>query len=388
MINFRILFFFTLLVVLLFTTYRFLRNRLLHPIENEQLKNTIRWGILLILLITIVPISLNKLVPSLYFQNWFRGLLYVSYLGIGFITLILSYFFAWVPLEKIWFYREDKKNKESKNFDPRRRHFFQNSINLGLLALTTGTSGLAESQIDQKPAIVKVPLEAKIPLDHKDLSFVQISDVHLGLSTDITFIDDLVDQVNALRPDFLAITGDMVDGNVFQLKDQVDKLMKIKTRYGIYFVSGNHEYYSNINEWYTYLKKLGIKVLHNQFEIINHHGFKLLIGGVPDYMTDPDSNPVKSISLLKERVDFKLLLAHQPMNYKEAQKAGYDLMVCGHTHAGQYWPATELIKIIQPFVSGMGSYKGLKVYVNSGTGYWGPPMRLATRSEITQFSFT
>jgi predicted MPP superfamily phosphohydrolase len=235
---------------------------------------------------------------------------------------------------------------------------------------------------------VEIPVPG-LPAALHGFTIVQISDIHVGTTIRRRYVEAIVEAVNRLRPDLVAITGDLVDGSVPELASEVEPLARLITRHGSYFVTGNHEYYSGVEPWLAELRRLGLKVLHNEHVVIAREGGKLVLAGVPDYSagyfdTAHRSNPKAALAGAPADAAVKILLAHQPRSAAAAEQAGFDLQLSGHTHGGQFLPWSFLIKLQQPFTAGLYRLGRLRVYVSRGTGYWGPPQRLGAPSEITQ----
>jgi len=193
--------------------------------------------------------------------------------------------------------------------------------------------------------------------------------------------------VNELKPDLVALTGDLADGLVDQLRDDVAPIADLKAPYGSYFVTGNHEYYSGSKQWLNEVSRLGFTVLLNEHRIINCGNSHLLLAGVTDYSGGQfspvhRSDPAKAIANAPQ-CDVKILLAHQPKSIYTAEKAGFDYVISGHTHGGQYFPYHFLTALAQPYLSGFHKYGRTQIYVSRGAGYWGPQIRIGARSEIT-----
>ncbi len=201
-------------------------------------------------------------------------------------------------------------------------------------------------------------------------------------------LTEIVAQVNSLKPDLIAITGDLVDGTVDKLLHEVTSLKDLTAENGVYFVTGNHEYYSGVHDWTREIEKMGIKVLNNENVTIKKENESLYLAGVTDheakrFVKDHASDFKKALYGLA-RDKKKILLAHQPIAVKEAAEYGADLVLAGHTHGGQVWPFKYLVYLQQPYVKGFHQYKNTKLYINQGTGCWGPPLRLDSYNEITE----
>ncbi|MRD46683.1 metallophosphoesterase [Caenimonas koreensis] len=235
---------------------------------------------------------------------------------------------------------------------------------------------------------VEIPV-AGLPLALQGFTIVQISDVHVGPTIRARYVERIVAAVNRLQPDLVAITGDLVDGSVAQLKQQVAPLARLASRNGSFFVTGNHEYYSGVVPWISELQRLGINVLHNEHVVIERGDAKLVLAGVTDFTgghfdESHRSDPQASLARAPGDAAVKVLLAHQPRSAAAASRAGFDLQLSGHTHGGQFWPWNHFVRLQQPFTAGLNRLDELLVYVSRGTGYWGPPKRLFAPSEITQ----
>jgi hypothetical protein len=264
-------------------------------------------------------------------------------------------------------------------FDPSRRAALGRGL-AGAQALVGGSlAAFAVWGARRAPKLVTVEVPiARLPQDADGLTIVQLTDVHLGPTLGREFVAELVARVNALAPDVVAITGDLVDGTVDELADAVAPLAELKARHGVYFVTGNHEYFSGAAQWIRHLPTLGVRVLANE-HVALPPGVDL--AGVHDYHANRDL-PAALVGRDASRP--LVLLAHQPRQIFEAAKLGVDLQLSGHTHGGQIWPFTYMVYLQQPYVAGLIKHQGAWLYVSRGTGYWGPPMRLGTRAEITK----
>lgn len=234
---------------------------------------------------------------------------------------------------------------------------------------------------------VEVELE-KLPAELDGTTIVQLTDVHVGPNIGRRFIESVVKTVNDLEPDVVAITGDLVDGSVDSLKNAVAPLAELRARFGSFFVTGNHEYYSGAVQWCEHLPTLGLKVLRNERVQIGDDGAAFDLAGVDDLQGRGFGNGHGAdVARALEGRDLSravVLLAHQPRVVSQAETHGVDLQLSGHTHGGQLWPFNWLVKLQQPVVSGLERIGQTLVYVSNGTGYWGPPMRLAAPAEVTQ----
>nr|WP_233601598.1 metallophosphoesterase [Corallococcus sp. AB038B] len=222
------------------------------------------------------------------------------------------------------------------------------------------------------------------------LRVVQLSDVHVGPTLDGVWLQRVVDQVNALKPDIVAITGDLVDGSVDELRDQMTPLASLKAPLGVYYVTGNHEFYHGARAWMAEVARLGITVLTNEHRVVERGGARLVVAGVTDHDAGHIDPPLESrpdLALAGAPPDVpRLLLAHQPRTALSLQGLRVDLQLSGHTHGGQIFPFMFFVKLQQPVVQGLATVAGTRVYTHRGTGYWGPPLRLGPAPEIASLT--
>ena len=282
-------------------------------------------------------------------------------------------------------------NRLGGPLDPERRTALRRIL-AGLasfVALSASGVALVEGLARLRVKEVTVTLK-RLPKALDGFTIVQLSDVHVGPTIGKGFIDGVVEKVNALSADLVAITGDLVDGSVARLGAAVAPLGGMKSRHGTYFVTGNHEYYSGAAEWVQELTRLGIRVLRNERVSIEQDGHSFELAGVDDWHAEGQA-PGHGADLHGalagyDRARECVLLAHQPRQAILASELGVGLQLSGHTHGGQLWPFTYLVRVQQPFVAGLDRLGELFIYTSRGTGYWGPPMRLGAPAEITRIT--
>jgi len=256
-----------------------------------------------------------------------------------------------------------------------------------LVALAITAVGLRNARRTAAVVPVDIPI-AGLPEALHGFTIAQISDVHVGPTIRRAYVSAIVESVNRLNPDMIAVTGDLVDGSVAELAHHVAPLAGLKSRHGTYFVTGNHEYYSGVHAWLRELERLDMRVLLNEHVVLEHEDAVVVVAGVADpsaHHFDPShrSDPARAVAGAPASASVRLLLAHQPRTATAAARAGFHLQLSGHTHGGQFFPWNLLIKLFEPFAAGLHRLQDLWVYTSRGTGYWGPPKRLGAPSEIS-----
>jgi hypothetical protein len=232
---------------------------------------------------------------------------------------------------------------------------------------------------------------ARLPRAQHGLTIVQITDLHVGPTIGRAVVEDVVERTNALSPDIVAITGDLVDGSVSALRDAVAPLANLRARHGVFFVTGNHEYFSGADEWMKELPRLGVRVLANERVSIGAGDSSFDLGGIDDRSAERYGGLATDAALARalggrDPQRELVLLAHQPRSMLDAAPFGVGLQISGHTHGGQIWPFGFLVRLQQRFWPGLHRHGDAQIYVSRGTGYWGPPMRLAEPAELTHLT--
>ena len=334
----------------------------------------------------LVPARVKKILTILLWVNFLCNLLYVTGRYTDILPNELYYLFSisigitfvlllYLAVHEIIYLL----GKTVKKMDRSKRNFIKKSTDSMLLALSTGYIGAGIYEGSKEPVINIVDFK------HFDFSIVQISDLHIGGLIDKKFVEISVKKINGLNPDIVFITGDLIDTGIDQIKDAVMELDRIASKHGVYYVLGNHEYFHNPFKIIDFMQKTQIKVLLN--ENITIDALKLNVVGVTDLfgyrlgLLIPDID--KAFKGCNENYQ-TILLAHQPKFIEQLKNYMPDLILSGHTHGGQIWPFNYLVGLQQPYVKGLHRLpKGNHIYINSGIGFWGPPMRLNSQAEIT-----
>lgn len=258
----------------------------------------------------------------------------------------------------------------------------------GVLAAAISGVGIASAVSEVEVRRHRVPLR-RLPAALEGLTVVQLTDLHVGPTIGHDWLARVVEQTNALKPDIVAITGDLVDGSVDDLRRHVAPLANLSAPLGVFFVTGNHEYYSGVDEWIAELGRLGVRVLRNERVELRRGDAVIDLAGVDDWSARSVEGHGPNLKRAVEGRDTTrelLLLAHQPKQIVEAAAHGVGLQLSGHTHGGQIFPFNFLVHLQQPYVAGLHRHGDAHIYVSRGTGYWGPPMRVGIPSEISHFT--
>ncbi|MDX6769848.1 MAG: metallophosphoesterase [Elusimicrobiota bacterium] len=250
----------------------------------------------------------------------------------------------------------------------------------GLIA----TAGLAQALAGPRARELEVPIEG-LPAGLDGLRIVHLSDLHIGPTIRRKEVAAVVERALALKPDLIAVTGDLVDGAPARLARQVAPLAALRAPLGVYFVTGNHEYYWDAPAWLAQVRELGLTPLVNEGVVLSREGDRFLVAGVPDesggHFVEGHFPHHRAAAI--GPADFKILLAHRPDGVPAAERAGFRLQLSGHTHGGQFFPASLFIGLFHRFTRGLARHGRMWVHVSPGTGYWGPPHRFGVPAEIT-----
>jgi len=248
-----------------------------------------------------------------------------------------------------------------------------------VLAASLVAIGCGAAAAFRGPRIERVDIPfAGLHPDLEGFRIVQISDLHVGPNIGRRYVQRVVDLTRSLNPDLVVLTGDIVDGPVPRLAPDVAPLTELAAK--SIFILGNHDCYAGAEAWIAYWREIGMRVLLNSSEVVLKGKARLLVGGT----VDPAYGRLRPAISITEDADFKLLLAHNPKLAPLGAKAGFDLQLSGHTHAGQFFPWTLAVRLVHaPHVAGLSKENKMVVYVSAGTGTWGPPVRFGTNPELT-----
>jgi hypothetical protein len=314
------------------------------------------------------------------------------------LGVLVIFFFTILPVDAVrglvWIGRRVRQGAHPE-VDPERRQWFARVV-AGSVTGATVTAAVAGTWHGLGTLVVKrveVTLP-RLPRAFDGFTIAQLTDLHVGPMRHRPWVEQVVTMTNAIGPELVAITGDLVDGSVAQLAEDVAPLAGLTAPHGRFFVTGNHEYFVDVKGWLEHLRSaLGLRVLRNERVAIHKGGAAIDLAGVDDpagarFM--PGHGPdVERAMKGRDPRRVSVLLAHQPRTVDDAARHKVDLQLSGHTHGGQILLWRYLVYLQQPYVSGLHLHRRTQtqqtqIYVSHGTGFWGPPMRLGSTAEITK----
>lgn len=334
-------------------------------------------GIFFILI--LVAWFLRRSFPNEIFQTW---LVPVLFTWIGFVLIALP----WLLLSDILHLVSWLLDKITKKHWAR---FTASRITVPLVLVFSLCLSAYGYWSANHPLVKFIELTTtKLPEDVVRVRIVQLSDIHIGPWVESVFLERILGKVAKLKPDLIVITGDLIDGDMESLDLEARILARTRSRYGKFAVTGNHELIVGLNQSLEFMKRANLRVLRG--EKIEVAGIELIGIDDPLVMSRAGKGRTQTLSeiLHGEKSDkFRLVLAHRP-DVDPEMIGLFDLQLSGHTHNGQIWPGNLLVQHAFKYPApGFSRYKGENgestLYLNPGTGFWGPPMRLWTRPEIT-----
>jgi len=364
--SFAIVAIFVLALINFYSYKRFLKRLdVLFKVARE-----VKWVMIIITLCEFcyfALLRLDTLVPWLY-------TLFSAMIGISFMLFCVAilYDLMHIPYAKI-------------PYNPSRRMFVKMVLDVTMLLLAL--SYMIKGFINGFKAPVLTELDVRIKGLKEELCMVQLSDLHLGKTLGKSFVDGIVKHVNSLNADIVVITGDLVDMPVEAFGDTLDSLKTLQSKFGVYFIPGNHEYFYGVHKIMEFVEYLGINVLSNRSMVIND---TINLAGVMDMVGKrfDFAPPDLTRALLHIKTELPtVLLSHQPKIVQEMKDEKIDLIVSGHTHGGQIFPFGLLVLLDQPYLSGLYQHSATtQVFVTNGAGFWGPPVRIFAQSEIVKLT--
>ncbi|HVE81756.1 MAG TPA: metallophosphoesterase [Myxococcales bacterium] len=288
------------------------------------------------------------------------------------------------------------RERQGRPVAPERRAFLARSLAAGSALAGGGLGAFGTWSAFHPPEISEVPVALPgLPKALDGFTIVQLTDIHVGAVIQRRFLDELVARANAVKPDLIALTGDLVDGTPEQLGSAVAAIQNLRAPHGVFFVTGNHDYYSGVGPWIDVVTSLGLQPLRNRLVRIGDAGASFDLLGVDDWSSrdggDRWTGPADSRYDLEAAVRGRdpdrpsVLLAHQPTNMPEVSRHRIGLQLSGHTHGGQMFPGTGVARLIwSERTAGLSRQGNTWLYVSRGCGFVGPPMRVGSPPELVK----
>ncbi|AOT72877.1 metallophosphoesterase [Geosporobacter ferrireducens] len=332
--------------------------------KDLQLGIGIRRMIIIMLFLGGLLYYAGQILERMYGLHGFSyaGSIWLGFISIGFFIFIL---------------------KDVSLFFPVPRH----TAAYGALLLTLLLGGFSLYHAAKPPNLVEHQISVRnFPKGQSGFTILQLSDIHLDGYKSEAWLSGIVEQVNQQHPDLIVMTGDIVDAGYERVDRFLPILQQLDSTHGVYAVSGNHEFYAGIEDFYRLMEQADIRVLKNErmpvgdiLELVGIHDdtskrFGIEAADLENLLKD--THPEKSI----------VLLSHKPVDFEKAAALGVDLQLSGHTHGGQIPPMNLLVKLAYQYAHGLYQKDESYIYTSSGTGFWGPPMRLFTSPEVVKLT--
>jgi predicted MPP superfamily phosphohydrolase len=260
----------------------------------------------------------------------------------------------------------------------------------GLFILATLLSAIGVWQAIRIPDVRTIEITLRnLPAELDGFRIAHVSDIHASSLFQEGWVRAVVDKTNALQPDLILLTGDIIDGSTDKRERDVEPFRNFQATYGVFACVGNHEYISDFTAWTNAFQALGLHMLLNEHVVINHNGAPLVIAGTTDATAlrfGMQPADIKTALAGAPEEAPVILMEHRPGNAKKNAAAGVDLQLSGHTHGGQIRGLRVVSQIVNGgFISGLYDVGGMRLYVNNGAGLWnGFPVRLGCPSEIIE----
>ncbi|WP_153111008.1 metallophosphoesterase [Propionivibrio limicola] len=271
-----------------------------------------------------------------------------------------------------------------------RSRIFSTRLNYALCLAPLALSGAGVWESVRVPDVRTVEITLpRLPAELDGLRVVQLSDLHASRLLQAPWVSAVVEKTNALNPDLILITGDLIDGTPELRAPDVSPLRNLKARQGVFAIPGNHEYYASHPQWLATFGDLGLRMLLNEHVVINEKGKNLVVAGITDRAAERIAGPMPDLPAAlagAPKGAVTILMAHRPDGARKNAEAGVDLQLSGHTHGGQVLGLHYVTQYANDgLVSGLYRIGDMQLYVSNGTGLWnGFPIRLGRPAEITQ----
>lgn len=333
----------------------------------------------LFLFVALFLISISSMLFARNLSSEFAKLF--SFVGFSFLIVLIYLALSFLLVDIVRIFNSFIHFAPQGMFVFRKWAFFATLAILGL-TMIVGNYKFNHPSVEN----LNIQVEGKA-LQDKKIRIVFASDLHLGVSINKKKLQEYLDLINAQNPDLVLFGGDVVDNAVKPVIDQnmAEELRQIKAKYGVYTISGNHEYYGeNPYLFQQYLKEnTNIHFLRDSAVLINDSFY--LVGR--DDRSNPHRKKIAELIGTLDKTKAFVLLDHQPFELEESEKNNIDLQLSGHTHNGQLFPGNLIVKGMYENPYGYSKRTHTHYYVSSGLGLWGPQYRIGTKSELVVIDF-
>ncbi|MDP8257697.1 MAG: metallophosphoesterase [Candidatus Alcyoniella australis] len=341
-----------------------------------------------LLIVMALSVPLSFLVVRFLSGVGARFLLYPIYIWLGVLFLTFTMLLGLDLLKVLIWFGSRLTGYGAMLYDPAYRVLIARLLAAAVAGIVLVTAIVAVHNGLRSPQVKRLELRLdNLPPEFDGFTIAQLSDLHLSPLLGRRWLEEVVAATNALEPDLVAITGDLADGTVAQLGSDAEPIAGLEAPHGVFFVTGNHEYFFDLEGWLSFLTQRGVRVLRNERIELLRGDAAIDLAGVDDHdgrhLASGHGTDLEQALEGRDPQRAVVLLAHQPRAIKQASQLGVDLVLSGHTHGGQVWPFYYAVYLQQPYISGLHERNGTQLYVSHGTGFWGPPMRLGTTAEIT-----
>jgi predicted MPP superfamily phosphohydrolase len=360
---------------------------------RDTTRGRIRWVLTGVLVALLVLLLAGLLLPRFLGSRESAWLAWPGYVWFGLVVYLFLTLLALEPVRLVlrgWVKRPPPDAAQAKQQPMNRRVFLARTGAVAAGAASVGLVGVGMANALGPPDLLRVPVRLRrLDPAFDGFRIAVVSDIHLGPLAGRAHTERIVAMINETEPDLVAIVGDLVDGTVEELGSAAEPLRDLVSREGAFFVTGNHEYFvDDTTSWLRELDRLGVQPLRNENTAIPRGAAAFDLAGVNDVVGEQRSDPPDFERALSG-VDASrptILLAHQPIQVIQASARGVDLQLSGHTHGGQMWPFHYIVRTVQPSLAGLSTVDKTQLYVTRGAGFWGPPVRIGARPDITVVS--
>jgi predicted MPP superfamily phosphohydrolase len=363
-------------------------------VKDTTRPGRIRWLLTGVLIALAVLLAATLILPRVLGFTESAWIAWPGYLWFGVAAYLFLTLLVLEPVRlalRRWVKRSSP-TAEASTASPvlNRRLFLARASAVAAGAASVGLVGIGVPKAVGPPDVLRV----EVGLRRLDPAFngfriAVVSDIHLGPLTGRAHTERIVRMINDTGPDLVAIVGDVVDGTVEELGSAAEPLRDLVSREGIFFVTGNHEYFvEDPPSWLHELERLNVQPLRNENTAIRRGAAAFDLAGVNDIAGEQRSDPPDFDRALKGVDPSRptILLAHQPVQVDKAAARDVDLQLSGHTHGGQMWPFHYVVRLAQPSLAGLSTVGNTQLYVTRGAGFWGPPVRIGAPPDVTVLS--